>query len=246
MLVEAKRRRRRASSAPKAKVTDQQATDKKQYVDDEIEEEIVQQDDINKKINTMNKNLGEPQEMTDEEYEEFKIIKGKEQAEAMKNLYRAKANHGEDTRPVADALHRLGKVLYEQVKFEEAFEVAKEVLRIHTKLYGPDDEETMKALGNFGSVACRMNRQTVCDLVMYRMMDIAIKLYGKESKQALLQRGRLLTFKVPHGDKHEGIDQEMFEDEIAEAYEELAEQKKAKEAAKTASSEQSDPSDGEF
>jgi tetratricopeptide (TPR) repeat protein len=255
--VDAKRKRRTSSTSKtsSASVKSAKASSgssigadgRRKYADDEVDEEVVKykdQRDINNVVSNMNKNLDvDDDEMTDEEYEEFKLVKGKEEAEAKKNVFRAKVNHGEDTRQVADSLHKLGKVLYEQIKFEEAFDVAKEVVRIHTKLYGPDSEDTMKALGNFGSVACRMNRRAVCDLIMYRVLDATIKLHGKESKQELLQRGRLMTFQVPHGDKHPGIDQATFEDEIAEAYEELADQKKAKEAAKLAASENREGND---
>jgi hypothetical protein len=43
---------------------------------------------------------------------------------------------------------------------------------------------------------------------------------------------RMITRQVPEGDKHEGIDQETFEEEIADAYEELEEKKAKEEAAK--------------
>jgi hypothetical protein len=229
---DAKRRKRKSSKSKDKKSGKDKKLGREEFDTDEIT--YKSQDDINDAVNKIGEKImdADEGEMSDEEYEEFKEKKAKEELEAKKNIFRAESRYGVDSRERANALHALGKVYYEQVKMEEAFEVAKEVVRIHTNLYGPNDEETAKALGNFASVACRMRREDICRLVMYRVTDILINLHGLQSNPVLLQRGRMMTFQVPEGDKHEGIDQETFEEEIADAYEELEEKKAKEEAAK--------------
>lgn len=121
------------------------------------------------------------------------------------NVYRAILNHGEFSKEKANALHVLGRNVYQQGKFEEVATIATDILKIHETLDGPEALITAEALGNVASVSFRLGRKKPCELAMDRALHIMIQHYGAQSKEVLLHRGKMLTFQIPNADKQERI-----------------------------------------
>ena len=121
------------------------------------------------------------------------------------NVYRALLNHGEFSKEKANALHILGRNVYQQGKFEEVATIATEILKIHETLDGPEALITAEALGNVASVSFRMGRKKPCELAMDRALHIMIQQYGAQSKEVLLHRGKMLTFQIPNADNQERV-----------------------------------------
>ena len=121
------------------------------------------------------------------------------------NVYRAILNHGEFSKEKANALHILGRNVYQQGKFEDVATIATDILKIHETLDGPEALITAEALGNVASVSFRLGRKKPCELAMDRALHIIIKQYGAQSKEVLLHRGKMLTFQIPNADNQERI-----------------------------------------
>jgi hypothetical protein len=120
-----------------------------------------------------------------------------------KNVYRAILNHGEFSKEKANALHILGRNVYQQGKFEEVVTIATDILKIHETLDGPEALITAEALGNVASVSFRLGRKKPCELAMDRALHIMIQQYGAQSKEVLLHRGKMLTFQIANADNQE-------------------------------------------
>ena len=178
------------------------------------------------KLKEMNaKKKLDDEELSEEELAKRQAVLESEEKELRKNLFRTRRNYGPESKEMAAALHKLGKNVYHQGRYDEANEFAVEVVRIHEKIDGPDEIATAMALCNLGSVSFRTQRLKICELAMFRAVAILIKKYGKESPEVLLHRGKMLTFKLPYGDIHEGISFDEFKEEMAEAEEELREKR---------------------
>jgi hypothetical protein len=95
----------------------------------------------------------------------------------------AKDEHGRMSAEYATALHRLGGNIYKQGRYDEVLATAKEIVKIHETVDGPEHINTAKALTNIGSVANRLGNLKECELAMNRALYILIKTYGKESKE---------------------------------------------------------------
>ena len=121
------------------------------------------------------------------------------------NVYRAILNHGEFSKEKANALHILGRNVYQQGKFEDVATIATDILKIHETLDGPEALITAEALGNVASVSFRLGRKKPCELAMDRALHIIIKQYGAQSKEVLLHRGKMLTFQIPNADNQERV-----------------------------------------
>jgi hypothetical protein len=133
-----------------------------------------------------------------------------------KNVLRALRDFGKHSKERATALHALGGNIYKQGRYEELMTLSKEIVAIHESLDGPEHENTGKALGNLGSVACRLFKMRECGLAMNRQLYILLSIYGDNSKEVLLQRGRMLSFKVPDGETSVGISYADYLEEIEE------------------------------
>lgn len=131
-----------------------------------------------------------------------------------KGVMRAVLNHGDDSKEKAIALHKLGRNLYQQDRFDEAFEMSFEISRIHSVIDGKDSLAYADALGNVGSVANRMNDKRLCEAVMKRQLRILLDHHGSESKEVLIQRARMLSFRIQDGETSEGMGQETYEKEM--------------------------------
>lgn len=114
----------------------------------------------------------------------------------------------------ATSLHKLGRSLYKQYSFKELFQVAKDIVEIHEKIDGVESLKTANALGNLGSAAYRIKNKRETDLAMNRALYILIKLYGNESKEVLLHRGRMLTFQIPYAETSSGLSYDDYEYEL--------------------------------
>ncbi|RYG96600.1 tetratricopeptide repeat protein [archaeon] len=114
----------------------------------------------------------------------------------------------------ATSLHTLGRVLYKQFNFKEMFQVAKAIVEIHEKLDGVESLKTAQALSNLGSAAYRVKNKKETDFAMNRALYILIKVYGNESKEVLLHRGRMLTFQIPYAETSSGLSYDDYEYEL--------------------------------
>lgn len=113
--------------------------------------------------------------------------------------------YGNISKEFAEHLHKLGRVMYKQHKFETVFDISSQIVELHEKLDGHEHENTARALGNLGSVSFRLKRWKECEIAMNRALYIWIQKYGPESKEVLLHRGKMLTFQIPHAKTSGGL-----------------------------------------
>lgn len=124
------------------------------------------------------------------------------------------SKHGKNSREYAQYLHKLGRTIYKQERYEELLELSQQIVHIHEQLDGPEHESTARALGNVGSVAFRINRKEECNLAMSRAMHIWVKKFGENSKEVLLHRGKMLTFRLPNAETTLGMSYSDYEDHM--------------------------------
>jgi hypothetical protein len=93
----------------------------------------------------------------------------------------------------ARVVHQYGGNLYQQMRFDDLFDLAKEIVDIHEKMDGPEHFNTGRALDNLGSAAYRVKNHKVCDTAMKRALSIFNKTFGKESKEVRNVMNSLLT-----------------------------------------------------
>ncbi len=140
------------------------------------------------------------EDLTEEEIAVFK----QDETKLKKKLIRATAEHGEHSHEKAKALHALGGNLFKQRRFKELLALSKEIVEIHETLDGPEAEITARALGNIGAVAFRINKNKECEWSMKRALYIFLKIFGEDSREAMLHRGKMLTFHVPDAENTKG------------------------------------------
>jgi len=126
---------------------------------------------------------------------------------------------GVDSKERAMALHKLGRNLYLQDRYYETFEMSLEIARIHAVVDGKNSLAFADALGNVGSVANRVKDIKLCEIVMKRQLRILLDKHGPESKEVLIQRARMMSFRISDGETTDGFDAEQYEDEMV-GYEE--------------------------
>lgn len=144
--------------------------------------------------------------------ERFELEKA--EAELKKKVQSATKAHGKDSHERANALHALGQNLYNQEKFTEVVDTAKEIVRIHEKRDGPESKKTADALGNLASVSFQIGDFVTCHYSMRRALHILLQLYPEESKEILVHRARMLTFQVPHAKIDRGLSYEDYQFEL--------------------------------
>jgi hypothetical protein len=133
-----------------------------------------------------------------------------EEKELRIELARAVLNHGDDSKEKATVLHKVGANLFKQKRFDDIFDLAMEILRIHEAIDGPESKETAMALSNVGQVAYRTGRMQECEWASYRYVYIQLKHYGKESPEVLLARARLMQYHFKDGETTSGISYEEY------------------------------------
>lgn len=131
-----------------------------------------------------------------------------------KDVLRAIVNHGDNSKQKAQALHKLGRNIYQQERFDETFEMSLEILRIHSVLDGPESGPFADALGNVGSVAHRVKNKKLCEIVMKRQLRILLDKHGADSKEVLIQRARMMSFQIKDGEVSDGFSQMDYEEEM--------------------------------
>ena len=63
-------------------------------------------------------------------------------------------------------------------------------------------------------ISCVVEYNTECNLALRRGLHILIKIYGRESKEVLMQRGRMLTYHVPDSEHSEGLSYQEYLEEL--------------------------------
>lgn len=105
---------------------------------------VLNDDDLVEKVNV--KDLPEKisqMKFNDHELSAAELFKLEtEEAVLKKKVYLAVMDHGENSAEKAKALHLLGKNLYQQEKFEEVVDIAKDIVRIHEIKDGVEHENT--------------------------------------------------------------------------------------------------------
>lgn len=137
----------------------------------------------------------------------------KEESQLRKLLTTTVEKHGKSSMETATVLHKLGRSVYLQLKFDEALKISQTIVKIHEDLDGEEDLKTADALGNLASVAFRLEREDVCEYAMYRALYILIQKYGQKSKEVLRHRAKMLTFKISDGGTSRGLSYEDATDE---------------------------------
>ena len=133
-----------------------------------------------------------------------------EEVKLRKNVYRAALDYGDDSLEKANALHALGRVIYKQGKFQDLVDTAEEILRIHEEVDGPESLKVAQALGNVGSVSFRLGNIDKCQIAMNRALFILNKEYGKNSKEVLMHRAKMLTFKLEADEDSTGMSYKQY------------------------------------
>lgn len=164
--------------------------------------EILTTEQLQAKADKLKRNLDiKDKPLTAEE----KLKLEKEEIELKKKLQIATKAHGKESQQRATALHALGRNLFTQEKYAEVVDTAKEIVRIHEKLDGPESKKTADALGNLASVAFQTGDFITCHYSMRRALYILKQMYEEDSKEILLHRGKMLTFQVPHAKIDPGL-----------------------------------------
>lgn len=171
---------------------------------EETEVRFTSQEDLDSKMADLQKKK-QKKGAFDEDLSQEELAKLKEAEVVLKKkLKKAAASFGEMSHEKAKALHALGGNWFKQGRFNDLLQISKEIVEIHETLDGPEAEITGRALGNVGATAFRLKRHRDCELSMKRALYIILKIYGEDSKEALLHRGRMLTFSVPDAERTVG------------------------------------------
>lgn len=192
---------------------------KKIIKSDDVEEvHFTSKDDLDTKI----KNIKELKEkdaflnegMSSKELKELKDL----EIELRKDVMRAELTYGEFSKERATALHKLGGNMFRQERFEEIYEIANQIVRIHEAVDGYEAEITGKAWGNIGTVAHRLGYGKECNLAMLRALYIMLLHKDPESRDVLMHRGKMLSFQVPDAESTTGLSHNAYiattEDEL--------------------------------
>lgn len=167
------------TEAKKAKTTKSKSSTKS-IVDEDDTKSFENSDKMKDYIKNLNKKSTNSEESTSPE-------KMKELEEEEKKLKIAAVliadEHKHSSREHANILHRLGRNLHQQGKFEELVQVAKKIVKIHEELDGPEHFNTAQALGNLGASSYHVGLQKDVEHAMKRALYIFINKFGPDSKE---------------------------------------------------------------
>jgi hypothetical protein len=107
----------------------------------------------------------------------------REEMQFRRNLESIRTQYGKMSSEYANGLHALGRVVYLQQKYKDVLTIAKEIVRIHERIDGPEHINTAKSLTNVGSTANRLKDMQECERAMNRALYIFLKHYGEDSKE---------------------------------------------------------------
>lgn len=137
-----------------------------------------------------------------------------EERKLRRELERVKTQHGRVSSQYVNVLHQLGRAIYRQERYEEVLETAREIVKIHEAIDGPEHINTAKALTNVGSTANRLGKLKECEVAMNRALYIFIKVFGQEAKEVLLHRAQMLTFQIPFAKTSSGLSYDDYQFEL--------------------------------
>ena len=143
---------------------------------------------------------------SDEEMAKLKL----EERELRSQLVNAVMAHGNLSKQKATILHKVGRNLFKQSRFDDTWDISQEILHIHETLDGPESFETALALSNAAQVAYRTGRRKECGYLSYRYLYIMLKEKGPESKEAVLARARLAQYHFPDGQTSKGMSYDEY------------------------------------
>lgn len=109
-------------------------------------------------------------------------------------VIQAVEEHGDSSREKANALQKLGAVLYKLEKYAGLRSAAKEIARIQEKLHGPDSLQLALALRNVGSVCFRLKLHDESLRYMMRSLNIWLQHYDEDSKEVTYHKSIMMTF----------------------------------------------------
>jgi hypothetical protein len=177
------------------------------------------QEELRAKVDDLNKEKKmkmEDSKMTKEEFEVHRRKLEKEEKELQTKVDVATKAYGRNSSQRAKAMHELGRNIYMQGRFEEVLQSAEEIVRIHEVIDGVEHLNTGMALQNVGNVAYRMNKQTKCYYAMQRALYILLREYQDGSREVMLHRGKMMTFKIDSGKDGPGLSYDEYMDDLAD------------------------------
>jgi hypothetical protein len=170
-------------SSIEAKKAKKSKSSAKSIVDEDDTKSFENSDKMKDYIKNLNKKTSNSEESTSPE-------KKKELEDEEKKLKIAAAliadEHKHSSREHANILHRLGRNLHQQEKFEELVQVAKKIVQIHEELDGPEHFNTAQALGNLGASSYHIGLKKDVEHAMKRALYIFIKKFGPDSQEVRL------------------------------------------------------------
>ena len=105
-----------------------------------------------------------------EEEEEMKL--NSQIPELVKDVQFAVNNFGDISIEKANALDKLGRVVFKLGKYEELLELSYEIVAIKEQILGVDHIEVGGALRNVGTIAAKLKRKKDCEVVLLRALRI--------------------------------------------------------------------------
>ena len=118
----------------------------------------------------------------------------KQEPELRNAVVEATEEYGEDSQEKADALHKLGRVLYKLEKYAGLRSTAKEIARIEGLINGHDSVKYAYALRNVGSVAHRLEMKEESLRYMMRALNILGHHFDDESQEISYHKSIMLTY----------------------------------------------------
>jgi tetratricopeptide (TPR) repeat protein len=207
----------------------QQASKRHDLEDDEDVEaiEFDSKDDLTQHIDQLNQKVHSRVRVKDESESKYHIFPNEEPVPELKlkelrreemklrlKVQETLDEFGRMSPEYAKALHSYGGNLHKQKRYDDLFVLAKEIVQIHETIDGPEHYNTGRALDNLGSAAFRVKDYQACEHAMKRAMYIFIQKFGPKSKEVLLLRGRMLTFKVKDAETTGGLSYDDYRDEL--------------------------------
>lgn len=151
------------------------------------------------------KKLGE-EPIPDKDMAQYKA----DEKKLRKQLANAVLNYGNESKEKAEVLHKIGRVLFLQRRFEDCWNISEELLRISEIHDGPESLEIAKALSNHAQTAYRLKRMDECGLSAYRHLYIMRRHYNDESKEVVMARARLMQYGFKDGQQSKGLSHEEY------------------------------------
>lgn len=208
-----------------------------QYAEPEVEEiKYGSEEEKEEILKKLKQERQAKEKMGDESPSTKEMVKLKlEEKDLRRELGQAVMEYGTDSKEKSAVLHKVGRNLFKQRRFEDLWEISLDIVRIHELHDGPESLETGMALSNCAQTAYRLGKHEECGHASYRYLYIMLKEKGPDSREVILARARLMQYKFYDGETSNGmsyaeylkitkganVDDNDIDDEFNEDYVEL-------------------------